>query len=63
MPSAHGYTGKDRILLHCLHPTLLDWECCHLGEEIINILPNAGNVLELALEEPILGFIFTYEWK
>lgn len=51
MPSAHGYIGKDGILLHCLHPTLLDWECCHLGEERNNILPNAGNVLELALEE------------
>lgn len=31
-----------------------------LGEEIIAVSPNAGNVLELALEEPILGFILTY---
>ena len=31
-----------------------------MGEEIINILPNASNVLELASEESISGFII---WK
>lgn len=32
-------------------------------EIIINISPNAGNVLELAFKEPILGFITAYNGK
>lgn len=62
-PQHEDMWGKEMFLLRCLHPTLLDWECCHLGEEIITISPNIGNVIELALEEPILGFIITYKWQ